>query len=181
MEDNCFTVLCWFLPYITNHIYGYIYIYPLSLEPPSHPTHIPPFCIVTEHQAGLPVLYISFPLASYLTCGHIYMSMLLSQFIPPFSSLTVSTSPFSMSVRNFYSSLLEIRKSFWVWNKAKHLLGKPRQTSDIKQKPLESNILIALHHRLWLCPLVASLCFLTLITLNVHQKQGKGVPRKKHD
>ena len=43
-------------------IYIYIYICLLSLEPPSHPPPVPPFCVITEHRAGLPVVYRSFPL-----------------------------------------------------------------------------------------------------------------------
>ena len=35
MKDNCFTILCWFLPYI-NMNQPWIYICPLPLEPPSH-------------------------------------------------------------------------------------------------------------------------------------------------
>jgi len=50
--------------------------------------------VVTDQQAGLPVLYGSFPLAIYFTHGSAYMPMLLSQFIPP--SPLVSTSPFSL-------------------------------------------------------------------------------------
>ena len=41
---------------------------------------IPP--LITEHQAELPVLYSSFPLAICFTHGSVYMSMLLSQFAP---------------------------------------------------------------------------------------------------
>ena len=74
---------------------------PLPLEPPSlllsHPSK-------SEHQAGLPVSYGSFPLASYLMFDSICMSMLLSQFVPPSSSLAVPTSLFSMSGSPFLSS-----------------------------------------------------------------------------
>ena len=39
LEDNCFTILCWFLPYI-NMNQPQVYIYPLPLEPPSpRPPH----------------------------------------------------------------------------------------------------------------------------------------------
>lgn len=34
LEENCFTILCWFLPY-NNTNRPQLYIYPLLLEPPS--------------------------------------------------------------------------------------------------------------------------------------------------
>ena len=65
----------------------YTYIYPLSLESP--PT-ISPIQVVTELLAQLYVLYRSFSLVTYSTHGSIYMSMLLSQFVPPAPSHTLS-------------------------------------------------------------------------------------------
>ena len=62
-----------------------------------HPPPIPPLKVITEHQVGLPVLYSSFPIASYFSHDSVYMSGLLSQFVLPSSSPTVSTSPFSRS------------------------------------------------------------------------------------
>ena len=53
---------------------------------------LPPLQVIT-----LPVLCSNFPLASSLTHNSIYMSMLLSQFIPPSPCLTVSMSLFSIS------------------------------------------------------------------------------------
>ena len=49
-----------------------IYIYPLPLEPPSHPCHL---THLGRHRAqpGLPVLYSSFPLAICFTCGSVYI------------------------------------------------------------------------------------------------------------
>ena len=73
-------------------------LYPLPLGPPSHPPHPTPV-VLTKHQADLPVLYSSFPLAICFTHGNVYMSMLLSQFVPPSPSPyapAVSTSLFSM-------------------------------------------------------------------------------------
>ena len=69
----------------------------LSLRPllPS-PTLDPQ--VITECQAGLPVLYSSFPLVIYFTHRSLYMSMLLSQFVPPSPSPAVSTGLFSTSV-----------------------------------------------------------------------------------
>ena len=66
---------------------------------PSHST-IPSLQVIIESQAGFPVLY-SFPLAICFTHGSVYLSMLLSQFVPPFCSPAVSTSPFSTSVSLF--------------------------------------------------------------------------------
>ena len=45
---------------------------------PSHSTHL----VITEHRAELPVLYSRFPLAIYFTHGSVFMSNLISQFIP---------------------------------------------------------------------------------------------------
>ena len=44
--------------------YTNTHISPLSLEPPSHPTPIPPLEVISEHRAGLPVLYSNFPPAT---------------------------------------------------------------------------------------------------------------------
>ena len=65
--------------------------------PRHHPTHLGHH----RERAELPVLYSRFPLASYFTHGSVYMSILISQFIPPFPSPTVSTSPFSTSASVF--------------------------------------------------------------------------------
>ena len=48
-----------------NHLY--VHIYPLPLGPPSQPTPIPPFWVITEHGAELPAPYSSFPSAIYCT------------------------------------------------------------------------------------------------------------------
>ena len=61
---------------------------PLPLEPSPHTTL--PLYVVTEYCVELPVLYSAFPLAIYFTCGSIYVSMLLSQLVPPSSSRAVS-------------------------------------------------------------------------------------------
>ena len=52
LEDNCFTILCWFLPYISTwisleHRFAYVPSV-LNLPPASRP--ILPFSVVTEHQ-----------------------------------------------------------------------------------------------------------------------------------
>ena len=84
LEYNCFTMLCWFLLYTeVNQLY--VYIYPFPLGSPSHPpppSH-PSIQVITEHRAELPVLYSRFPLAIYFTHGSVFMSDLITQFIPP--------------------------------------------------------------------------------------------------
>ena len=59
---------------------------------PFHPT--PQGC--HRHHVELPASYSKFPLAICFTYDDVYVSMLLSQFIPPCPSSTVSTSLFSM-------------------------------------------------------------------------------------
>ena len=78
----------------------YIYINSLHLDPASPPL-IPPVQVITEHQAGLPMLHNNFPPSIYFTHDSVYMSMLLSSFIPLSPSLTVSTSPFSTPASPF--------------------------------------------------------------------------------
>ena len=53
---------------------------PLPLEPPLHPTHIPPPGRHRQHHCELPAVCNNFPLAIYFTYGSVYVSMLLSQF-----------------------------------------------------------------------------------------------------
>ena len=52
---------------------------------------IPPPKVITGHQAGLPVLYSSFPPVMYFIYDNVHMSMILSQFVLP-SPAMVSTS-----------------------------------------------------------------------------------------
>ena len=76
-------MLCQFLLYNkVNQLYVYIYPHIPSLLsfPPTLP--IPPLQVVTEHQADLPVQCSCFPLASCFTFGSVYMSVLLSHFVP---------------------------------------------------------------------------------------------------
>ena len=89
LEYNCFIIFCQFLLYNkVNQLYVYIYPHIPSLLhlPPALP--FPPLQVVTQHQADLPVLCSCFPLAIYFTFGCVYVSMLLSHFIPdyPFPS-----------------------------------------------------------------------------------------------
>ena len=75
MEDNCFTVLCWFLPYISMN-QPKVYICPLPLEPSFH--SILPFRLSESTGFELPMSYSKFPLTIYFTYGIVYVSMLFS-------------------------------------------------------------------------------------------------------
>ena len=69
---------------------------PVRPETPAYcPTPTPQ--VITEH----PVTYSSVPLASYFTHRSVSMSVLLSQFIPPSPSISVSRSQFFMSASLF--------------------------------------------------------------------------------
>ena len=48
-----------------------------------NPSPIPPFSVIREHLAELPVLYSSFPLAVYVAHGSIYESIPIPQFVHP--------------------------------------------------------------------------------------------------
>ena len=78
----------------------YVHI-PLHAEPPSHQP--PPLRVVTIHQDKLPVLHSNYALTMHFTRGHVCISMLLSQFVPPSPSSAESTSPFSTSGSVFLS------------------------------------------------------------------------------
>ena len=85
-------MLCWFLLY-NNANKPLLYIYLLPLEPPS-PLPIPPLQVIKEHQTRLPVLYSNFSPAIYFTHDNVYMSMLLSPFVPVSPSPAVFTTLF---------------------------------------------------------------------------------------
>ena len=77
---NSFGMLYQFLLY-NNMSQSHVYIYPFLCKP--HP--IPTSRSAQSTQLNSAVLYSSFPLAICFTHGKcVYMSMLLSQFIPPF-------------------------------------------------------------------------------------------------
>ena len=115
IEGSCFTMLYWFLPYnILNQpsLYIHTYIYILYniytdnsslLKSPSPPS-IPPLWVITEYPAGFPALQSSSPLVICFRHDSVYVSTLLSPFIPPSPSPTVSTSPFSKSASPFLPS-----------------------------------------------------------------------------
>ena len=49
-----------------------------------------PVEVIAEQQAGLPVLYSSFPIVTYFPRDSVYMSKLLTQFAPPSPSHTAN-------------------------------------------------------------------------------------------
>ena len=70
MEDNCFTILHWFLPYNNMNWLKYTYAPSLSkLLPSPHP--IQPLWVSREQLVELPVLYSNFPLAICFTYGNV--------------------------------------------------------------------------------------------------------------
>ena len=76
-------MLCQFLLYNrVNQLYVPLYPHNPSLLhlPPTIPT--PPLQVVTKQCADLPVQCSYFPLAIYFTFGSVYMSVLLSHFVP---------------------------------------------------------------------------------------------------
>ena len=76
----------------------WVYICLLPLKPPSHlPPHPTPLGCHRAPRFELPASYSTFPLAVSLTYGDVCVSMLLSQFIPPSPSPTVSISLFCLS------------------------------------------------------------------------------------
>ena len=80
-----------------NH--KYIYIFPPSWAsfPPHHPTPLGHY----KAPGWAPCVIQQLPLASYFTPGNVYISQLLSQFIPLSPSPAMSTSPFSTSASLF--------------------------------------------------------------------------------
>ena len=82
LENDCFTMLCWVLLYdCVNQLE--VYICPLLSEPLSHsPPHSSPLCC-HRAQVWAPCVIQHLLTSIYFTYGNIYVSMLLSQFIPP--------------------------------------------------------------------------------------------------
>ena len=96
LEDNCFTTLCWLqhrASAISVRMSSHSWTSPHA-PPPSHTSRL------SEYQIELPASYRKFPWAIYFTYGNVYVSMLLSQFVPP-SPLALPTSVFSMSASLF--------------------------------------------------------------------------------
>ena len=69
-----------------NRLYVYIYPHIPSLLPLPPTLPISLLEVVTKHRTDLPVLCGCFPLGIYFTFGSIYISMLLSHFVPAYLS-----------------------------------------------------------------------------------------------
>ena len=96
-------MLCQFQLYNkVNQLYVYTYPHISSLLrlPPTLP--IPPLQVVTKHRTDLPVLCSCFPLAICFTFGSVYMSMILFQFVPAYTSPCLCPQVHSLCLR-FYS------------------------------------------------------------------------------
>ena len=83
LEYNCFTMVCYFLLYSkVNQLCAYVYPHIPSLLCLSSTLPIPPLQVVTKHRDDLHVLCSCFPLAICFIFGSVYMSVLLSHFVP---------------------------------------------------------------------------------------------------
>ena len=89
MEDNCFTILCLFLPYVNMNIYS------LPLEPPSHLLPHPTLLGDTEHQIW------ALCILQQASIGYLILHMVMYMFQcyslnsshPVHSSFSMSASP----------------------------------------------------------------------------------------
>ena len=70
--------MCWFLPYLSGTRHRHTYALPLQLPSHAHPTY--PSRL--SQSPGLSSLSYRFPLAVYFTHGSVYVSMILSPFVP---------------------------------------------------------------------------------------------------
>ena len=69
-----------------NQLYAYVYPHIPSLFHLPPTLLIPPLYVVAKHRAHLPVPCSCFPLAIYFIFGSVYMSVLLSHFVPAYPS-----------------------------------------------------------------------------------------------
>ena len=73
----------------------------IPISPPSWTSHsLPHPTYLSHHRAEFPVLYSRFPLSTYFTHCSVYMSVSISQFIPPLCP-ALSMYLFSMSASLF--------------------------------------------------------------------------------
>ena len=82
LKDNCFTIVYWFLPYISmNQPEVFICLFPLG--PPFHlpPPPTPVGCY--RAPVWVPESHSESPLAIYVTHGSVYVSKLLFPFVSP--------------------------------------------------------------------------------------------------
>ena len=88
LKDNCFTILCRFLPHI-NMNQPQVSVGPLPLEPPSTSHPVPPLWVVRERRFGFPESYSEFPVVVVLRMVVCVFPAL--SFVPPSPPRTVST------------------------------------------------------------------------------------------
>ena len=76
-------MLCYFLLYNkVNQLYVYVYPHIPSLLVLPLTLPLPPLQVVTKRRVDIPMLCSSLPLAIHFTFGNVYVSMLLSNFVP---------------------------------------------------------------------------------------------------
>ena len=100
-KHNYFTILWWFLPYISMNWPWVIAIHQheLALLIPPSSSLLPRASRFSQSTGfGFPASNIKLPLAICFPYGNMYVSRLFSQIIPPSPSPTVSKSLFFMSV-----------------------------------------------------------------------------------
>ena len=98
LEDNHFTILWRFLPYISMN-QPQVYMCPLHPRPPSPlPPNPIPLGLSQSTSFGCPDSSIELTLVIYFLYGNVYASVLLSQIIPPSSSPTESKCVFHICV-----------------------------------------------------------------------------------
>ena len=109
-------MMCQFLLYNkVNQLYVCIYPHIPSLLclPPTLP--IPPLQVVTKHRADLPVLCSCFPLAIYFMFGSVYMSILLSHFVPAYPSPSPCPQVHSLRLRLYSCSAPRFFKTIFLF------------------------------------------------------------------
>ena len=79
MEDNCFTILQWFLPYI-NMNQPQVYVCPLSWKPLPSPSPPHPSGLSQITGFGCPASCIKLALAIYFTYRYKYVKMVIYMF-----------------------------------------------------------------------------------------------------
>ena len=92
--------MCWFIPYMSPPSW--------ASHPPASPSHLSRLSQSIEFE--LPASNIKFPMAIYFIYDIIYISMLLSQFVPLSSSSTVFKSLFSMSASPLWRTIWRFLK-----------------------------------------------------------------------
>ena len=85
--------------------------------------------MVTKHRADLPVLCGCFPLAIYFTFGSVYMSMLLSHFVPaspsPAGGFLTTAPPGKSLIASFLSSHVRVKIRALPYTLLTHRTGFP--------------------------------------------------------